>query len=80
MRPAGERPGRPVAATVGCAEPAASARAAARAAPAGRTGPVSRAPAGVGVAEERTGALATLMISALEGRSSSPAPHSASAP
>ncbi|MFB8776498.1 TetR/AcrR family transcriptional regulator [Streptomyces broussonetiae] len=55
------------AATVDCAESTASTREAAADAFAAWTGPVSRALAGMGVPEERTGPLATLMISSLEG-------------
>ncbi|MBC7269306.1 MAG: TetR/AcrR family transcriptional regulator [Streptomyces sp.] len=55
------------AATVDCAESTASTREAAAAAFATWTGPVSRALADMGVPEERTGPLATLMISSLEG-------------
>ncbi|MFI9833193.1 TetR/AcrR family transcriptional regulator [Streptomyces sp. NPDC051913] len=65
---AGFAGGCPVAAaTVDCAESTASTREAAAAAFAGWTRPVARALADMGVPEERTGALATLMISALEG-------------
>lgn len=56
-----------VAATVDCAESTASTREAAAAAFASWTGPVARALADMGVPEERSGALATLMISSLEG-------------
>ncbi|MBQ1093632.1 TetR/AcrR family transcriptional regulator [Streptomyces sp. B93] len=55
------------AATVDCAESTASTREAAAAAFATWTGPVSRALADMGVPKERTGPLATLMISSLEG-------------
>ncbi|WP_405725502.1 TetR/AcrR family transcriptional regulator [Streptomyces sp. NBC_00028] len=65
---AGFAGGCPVAAaTVDCAESTESTREAAAAAFAGWTRPVARALADMGVPEERTGALATLMISALEG-------------
>ncbi|GHB75173.1 TetR family transcriptional regulator [Streptomyces viridiviolaceus] len=55
------------AATVDCAESTAATREAAAAAFATWAGPVARALADMGVPEERTGALATLMISSLEG-------------
>ncbi len=55
------------AATVDCAESTVSTREAAAAAFATWTGPVARALADMGVPEERAGALATLMISSLEG-------------
>ena len=55
------------AATVDCAEAVPSTREAAAAAFATWTGPVARALVDMGVPEERTGALATLMISTLEG-------------
>ncbi|MFD9981918.1 TetR/AcrR family transcriptional regulator [Streptomyces massasporeus] len=65
---AGFAGGCPVAAaTVDCAESVPSTRKAASAAFATWTGAVARALAGMGVPEERTGALATLMISSLEG-------------
>ncbi|SHH85279.1 TetR/AcrR family transcriptional regulator [Streptomyces sp. 3214.6] len=65
---AGFAGGCPVAAaTVDCAESTVSTREAAAAAFATWTGPVAQALAGMGVPEERAGALATLMISALEG-------------
>jgi len=55
------------AATVDCAESTTSTREAAAAAFAAWTGPVARALADMGVPEERTTDLATLMISTLEG-------------
>ncbi|MFF5497476.1 TetR/AcrR family transcriptional regulator [Streptomyces aquilus] len=55
------------AATVDCADSTASTREAAAAAFAAWTGPVARALADMGVPEERSTALATLMISTLEG-------------
>ncbi|MFF4275255.1 TetR/AcrR family transcriptional regulator [Streptomyces sp. NPDC001536] len=55
------------AATIDCAESTESTREAASAAFATWTGPVAQALAGMGVPEQRTGALATLMISSLEG-------------
>ncbi|KRD04740.1 MULTISPECIES: TetR/AcrR family transcriptional regulator [unclassified Streptomyces] len=55
------------AATVDCARTAASSRDAAAAAFAAWTEPVARALTDMGVPEQRSGALATLMISALEG-------------
>ncbi|MES5820520.1 helix-turn-helix domain-containing protein [Streptomyces sp. RG80] len=55
------------AATVDCAESTASTREAASAAFATWTGPVAQALADMGVPEQRTVALATLMISSLEG-------------
>ncbi|MFI8534810.1 TetR/AcrR family transcriptional regulator [Streptomyces aquilus] len=55
------------AATVDCAESTTSTREAAAAAFAAWTGPVARALADLGVPEERTTDLATLMISTLEG-------------
>ncbi|MFE9626028.1 TetR/AcrR family transcriptional regulator [Streptomyces sp. NPDC006527] len=55
------------AATVDCSESAVSTREAAAAAFAAWTGPVARALVDMGVPEERADALATLMISALEG-------------
>ncbi|NNN29827.1 TetR/AcrR family transcriptional regulator [Streptomyces sp. S3(2020)] len=55
------------AATIDCAESTASTREAASAAFATWTGPVARALAGMGVPGRRAGALATLMISSLEG-------------
>lgn len=55
------------AATIDCAESTASTREAASAAFATWTGPVAQALAGMGVPGQRTGALATLMISSLEG-------------
>jgi len=55
------------AATVDCAESTESTREAAAAAFATWTGPVGRALAEMGVPEERSAGLATLMISALEG-------------
>ncbi|MFI5797460.1 TetR/AcrR family transcriptional regulator [Streptomyces sp. NPDC051677] len=55
------------AATVDCAESTVSTREAAAAAFATWTEPVAQALADMGVPEERAGALATLMISALEG-------------
>ncbi|MFF0732246.1 TetR/AcrR family transcriptional regulator [Streptomyces chartreusis] len=55
------------AATVDCAQSTESTREAAAAAFATWTGPVSRALAEMGVPEERSAGLATLMISALEG-------------
>ncbi|WP_367325067.1 TetR/AcrR family transcriptional regulator [Streptomyces sp. HUAS ZL42] len=55
------------AATVDCAQSTASTREAAAAAFANWTGPVAGALADMGVPEERTAALATLMISTLEG-------------
>ncbi|MFE9449988.1 TetR/AcrR family transcriptional regulator [Streptomyces sp. NPDC006739] len=65
---AGFAGGCPVAAaTVDCAETAASTRKAASDAFATWTGPVARALADMGVPEDRSEALATLMISALEG-------------
>jgi AcrR family transcriptional regulator len=65
---AGFAGGCPVAAaTVDCAESAVATREAAAAAFATWSGPVARALADMGVPEERAGALATLMISALEG-------------
>ncbi|BBC31710.1 TetR family transcriptional regulator [Streptomyces graminofaciens] len=65
---AGFAGGCPVAAaTVDCAESSASTREAAAAAFTTWTGPVTRALADMGVPEQRAGALATLMISALEG-------------
>lgn len=65
---AGFAAGCPVAAaTVDCAESVPSTRKAASAAFATWTGAVARALTGMGVPEERTGALATLMISSLEG-------------
>ncbi|GAB2730905.1 TetR/AcrR family transcriptional regulator [Streptomyces bullii] len=65
---AGFAGGCPVAAaTVDCAESVPSTREAASAAFATWTGAVARALADMGVPEERAGALATLMISALEG-------------
>ncbi|MFF8875574.1 TetR/AcrR family transcriptional regulator [Streptomyces massasporeus] len=65
---AGFAGGCPVAAaTVDCAESVPSTRKAASAAFATWTGAVARALNGMGVPEERTGALATLMISSLEG-------------
>ncbi|PIM69081.1 TetR family transcriptional regulator [Streptomyces sp. JV178] len=65
---AGFAGGCPVAAaTVDCAESTVSTRAAAAAAFAGWTGPVAAALTDMGVPEERAGALAILMISALEG-------------
>ncbi|WP_427165309.1 TetR/AcrR family transcriptional regulator [Streptomyces sp. C1-1] len=65
---AGFAAGCPVAAaTVDCAESVPSTREAAAAAFATWTTPVARALADMGVPEERAGALATLMISALEG-------------
>ncbi|MEU0175155.1 TetR family transcriptional regulator [Streptomyces massasporeus] len=65
---AGFAGGCPVAAaTVDCAESVPSTRKAASAAFATWTGAVARALTGMGVPEERTGALATLMISSLEG-------------
>jgi AcrR family transcriptional regulator len=65
---AGFAGGCPVAAaTVDCAESTVSPREAAAAAFATWNGPVARALADMGVPEERAGALATLMISALEG-------------
>ncbi|MEU9631750.1 MULTISPECIES: TetR/AcrR family transcriptional regulator [Streptomyces] len=65
---AGFAGGCPVAAaTVDCAESVPSTRKAASAAFATWTGAVARALTGMGVPEERTGALATLMISGLEG-------------
>ncbi|WP_329331635.1 TetR/AcrR family transcriptional regulator [Streptomyces sp. NBC_00663] len=65
---AGFAGGCPVAAaTVDCAESTASTREASAAAFATWSRPVARALADMGVPEERTGALATLMISALEG-------------
>ncbi|MET9760711.1 TetR/AcrR family transcriptional regulator [Streptomyces sp. NPDC006372] len=67
-RTAGFAGGCPVAAaTVDCAESTAATREAAAAAFAAWTEPVGRALAGLGVPDERTGALATLMISSLEG-------------
>lgn len=67
-RTAGFAGGCPVAAaTVDCVESTASTREAAAAAFATWTGPVGRALTDMGVPEERSGALATLMISALEG-------------
>ncbi|MGW2235741.1 TetR/AcrR family transcriptional regulator [Streptomyces sp. NPDC001759] len=65
---AGFAAGCPVAAaTVDCAESVPSTREAVAAAFATWTAPVARALADMGVPEERAGALATLMISALEG-------------
>ncbi|MBK3640224.1 MULTISPECIES: TetR/AcrR family transcriptional regulator [Streptomyces] len=65
---AGFAAGCPVAAaTVDCAESVPSTRQAVAAAFATWTAPVARALADMGVPEERAGALATLMISALEG-------------
>ena len=65
---AGFAGGCPVAAaTVDCAEAVPSTREAAAAAFATWTGPVARALVDMGVPEERAGALATLMISTLEG-------------
>ncbi|MEU0220375.1 TetR/AcrR family transcriptional regulator [Streptomyces sp. NPDC006265] len=65
---AGFAGGCPVAAaTVDCAESVPSTRKAASAAFATWTGALARALTGMGVPEERTGALATLMISSLEG-------------
>ncbi|MFJ8106543.1 TetR/AcrR family transcriptional regulator [Streptomyces sp. NPDC096132] len=65
---AGFSGGCPVAAaTVDCAESTASTREAASAAFGTWTGPVARALADMGVPEERSTALATLMISTLEG-------------
>ncbi len=65
---AGFAGGCPVAAaTVDCMESVPSTRKAASAAFATWTGAVARALTGMGVPEERTGALATLMISSLEG-------------
>ncbi|MFE0517918.1 TetR/AcrR family transcriptional regulator [Streptomyces sp. NPDC058954] len=65
---AGFAAGCPVAAaTVDCAESVPSTRHAVAAAFATWTAPVARALADMGVPEERAGALATLMISALEG-------------
>ena len=65
---AGFAGGCPVAAaTVDCAESVPSTRKAASAAFATWTGAVARALTAMGVPEERTGALATLMISSLEG-------------
>ncbi|MFI8230009.1 TetR/AcrR family transcriptional regulator [Streptomyces sp. NPDC085900] len=65
---AGFAAGCPVAAaTVDCAESVPSTREAVAAAFTTWTAPVARALAGMGVPEERAGALATLMISALEG-------------
>ncbi|TQK42445.1 TetR family transcriptional regulator [Streptomyces sp. SLBN-118] len=65
---AGFAGGCPVAAaTVDCAESTVSTREAAAVAFATWTGPVARALAEMGVPEERADALATLMISALEG-------------
>ncbi|MGW2045934.1 TetR/AcrR family transcriptional regulator [Streptomyces sp. NPDC001858] len=55
------------AATVDCAESTSSTREAVSAAFAAWTGPVAQALVDMGVPEERAGALATLMISALEG-------------
>ncbi|MCX5329239.1 MULTISPECIES: TetR/AcrR family transcriptional regulator [unclassified Streptomyces] len=55
------------AATIDCAESTESTREAASAAFATWTGPVAQALAAMGVPERRTGALATLMISSLEG-------------
>ncbi|GAB7104921.1 TetR/AcrR family transcriptional regulator [Streptomyces phaeofaciens JCM 4814] len=55
------------AATVDCAESSASTREAVAAAFAAWTGPVAGALVDMGVPRERAGALATLMISALEG-------------
>ncbi|WP_218136460.1 TetR/AcrR family transcriptional regulator [Nonomuraea jiangxiensis] len=55
------------AATVDCAESTASTREAASAAFSTWTGSVAEALTGMGVAEERAAALATLMISSLEG-------------
>jgi len=55
------------AATVDCAETSAATREAASAAFTDWSGSVARALTGMGVPEERAGALATLMISALEG-------------
>ncbi|MFI9173976.1 TetR/AcrR family transcriptional regulator [Streptomyces lincolnensis] len=55
------------AATVDCAEATASTREAAAAAFAAWTEPVARALTDMGVPKERAGALATLMISAVEG-------------
>ncbi|MFF6785185.1 TetR family transcriptional regulator C-terminal domain-containing protein [Streptomyces sp. NPDC012510] len=55
------------AATVDCAASTVSTREAAAAAFAGWTGPVARALTDMGVPEERSRSLATLMISALEG-------------
>ncbi|MBC3840089.1 TetR/AcrR family transcriptional regulator [Streptacidiphilus sp. 4-A2] len=55
------------AATVDCADSAESTRAAAGAAFACWNAPLARALAELGVPEQRTGSLATLMISALEG-------------
>ncbi|MFE2264012.1 TetR/AcrR family transcriptional regulator [Streptomyces griseosporeus] len=55
------------AATVDCAESAASAREAVSAAFTTWTGAVAEALTGMGVPEERSGPLATVMISALEG-------------
>ncbi|WP_405651196.1 TetR/AcrR family transcriptional regulator [Streptomyces sp. NBC_00019] len=55
------------AATIDCAESTESTREAASAAFATWTGPVAQALADMGVPEPRTGALATLMISSLEG-------------
>ncbi|MDH6565661.1 AcrR family transcriptional regulator [Streptomyces sp. SAI-117] len=65
---AGFAGGCPVAAaTVDRAESTESTRAAAAEAFATWTGPVARALSGMGVPEERSGALATLMVSSLEG-------------
>ncbi|MEU3614551.1 TetR/AcrR family transcriptional regulator [Streptomyces sp. NPDC006872] len=65
---AGFAGGCPVAAaTVDCAQASSSTREAASAAFATWTGPVGQALTDMGVPEERAGALATLMISALEG-------------
>ncbi|MFJ8595216.1 TetR/AcrR family transcriptional regulator [Streptomyces sp. NPDC093598] len=65
---AGFAGGCPVAAaTVDCAESVSSTREAASAAFATWTGAVAQALTGMGVPEERAGALATLMISTLEG-------------
>ncbi|GHG99603.1 TetR/AcrR family transcriptional regulator [Streptomyces lanatus] len=65
---AGFAGGCPVAAaTVDCAESTGSTREAAAAAFAAWTGPVSEALVDMGVPRERAGALATLMISTLEG-------------
>ncbi|WP_053848665.1 TetR/AcrR family transcriptional regulator [Streptomyces sp. NRRL B-24085] len=65
---AGFAGGCPVAAaTVDWAESTASTRAAVAEAFAAWTGPVARALADMGVPEERAGALATLMVSSLEG-------------
>jgi AcrR family transcriptional regulator len=65
---AGFGSGCPVAAaTVDCADSTESTRDAAAAAFAGWTGPVARALTELGVPQQRSGALATVMISALEG-------------